>query len=863
MTVLTPVTREQLAALAAEIPAEPPAEPRRAAGQAWRYGLPARPFDLAQWIDEHGLDVREKQDWRGGKRWIFRVCPWNSEHRDRSAYIVQFASGAIAAGCHHNGCHGRDWHALRDLVEPGWRERASANGRSWEPAAQRAVAPDQAGDGPNDAAEQPGEPARAGESDQPGWPPGAMDGELRWGGRSGNRAYLRHGQLRYTVTPEGEGLRVKVAAGNRGSVEVILDVDPGSPDLDAIAGRVAGALETPVADVRADLAALPAQWAAHPAAAELPPPADPQTLADFAPWVTARLNERATRAAKDVVGETICRWLLERGALICDGDRGAPYLLADDGGMLALTDNESLALQAAVSRCGVNPAEPAFDWLYHDLRTTAANEGRRVQVRRFSFSDPATSTVYASCGPRGYVVARPGQKLEWRRNGADDIIFAADAVLPEWDWQAEPLSPLELQAFQPALAAPLEVPDYTPEIQQALLGVFLAGMIANLRPLPLLALLGNKGGGKSTLGRAIIRIIYGPASGVTPLSDDPRDFWAMAKMRLCFALDNVDAEPPPWLVDALAVVATGGRKQSRKLYTDEELTDKEMRAAVVITSRTAPFARPDVAERILPLTTVEFSDARRRADSEIDREVVEYRSEVFAYLVTAAAQHAVVGATGAGRAAGALPGLRSPGLGLVRGHGAAGAGHPSSERLARSPGARRGRRRSAVARDPGVRAGRGDPTAHRHRFRARAGGRRRDAAPPGWGQGHRAPAAGAARQPEPGGLGADRGAGQGEQALVLHPAPLPRRWPAWRRIVSEPVAREFRNRGIFSRLARYKGGDSLTPRRGNVEKFPRFLDSRANSERTRRKCRPEGTEQGQETPDGGEKDRHGRQRARR
>jgi hypothetical protein len=654
-TGLTPVTREQLAALAAEIPAEPPAEPRRAVGQAWRYGLPARSFgsaqdrlfDLAQWIDEHGLDVREKQDWRGGKRWIFRVCPWNSAHRDRSAYIVQFASGAIAAGCHHNSCHGRDWHALRDLVEPGWRERRDCGlpnadcGR---------LSPERSGVGLTTPTLRPDSRASAGVVDG-GWEVPAdqsqseianlqsaiSDGELRWGGRSGNRAYLRHGQIRYTVTAEGEGLRVKAAAGHRDSVEVVLDVDPGSPDFDAIASRVAGALDAPVADVRADLAALPAQWAAHPAAAELPPPADPQALADFAPWVTARLNERATRAAKDVVGETICRWLLERGALICDGDRGAPYLLADDGGMLALTDNESLALQAAVSRCGVNPAEPAFDWLYHDLRTAAANEGRRVQVRRFSFSDPATSTVYASCGPRGYVVARPGQKLAWRPNGADDIIFAADAVLPEWDWQAEPLSPLELQAFQPALAAPLEVPDYTPEIQQALLGVFLAGMIANLRPLPLLALLGNKGGGKSTLGRSIIRIIYGPASGVTPLSDDPRDFWAMAKMRLCFALDNVDAEPPPWMIDALAVVATGGRKQSRKLYTDEELTDKEMRAAVVITSRTAPFARPDVAERILPLTTVEFSDARRRADSEIDREVVEYRSEVFAYLVTAAA----------------------------------------------------------------------------------------------------------------------------------------------------------------------------------------------------------------------------------
>ena len=636
-TSLTPVTREQLAGLAAEVPVEPPAEPRRTVSQPWRYGL-TRPFDLMGWIEEHGLDVQAKQDWHGAKRWIFRVCPWNPEHRDRSAFIVQFASGAIAAGCHHNGCAGRDWHALRDLVEPGWRERGDGRLPIADfglPGADAPAGNEMVQRGTTDL--EPQDPDDHDQSQIASPQSAITDGDLRWGGRSGNRAYLRHGQLRYTVTPEGEGLRVKVAAGNRGSVEVVLDAEPGDPGLDAIAGRVAGALEAPVADVRADLAALPAQWAAHPAAAELPPPADPQTLADFAPWVTARLNERATRAAKDVVGETICRWLLERRALVCDAERGAPYLLADDGGMLALTDNESLALQAAVSRCGVNPAEPAFDWLYHDLRTTAANEGRRVQVRQFSFSDPATSTVYASCGPRGYVVARPGQKLEWRPNGADDIIFAADAVLPEWDWQAEPLSPLELQAFQPALAAPLEVPDYTPEIQQALLGVFLAGMIANLRPLPLLALLGNKGGGKSTLGRSIIRIIYGPASGVTPLSDDPRDFWAMAKMRLCFALDNVDAEPPPWMIDALAVVATGGRKQSRKLYTDEELTDKEMRAAVVITSRTAPFARPDVAERILPLTTVEFSDARRRADSEIDREVVEYRSEVFAYLVTAAA----------------------------------------------------------------------------------------------------------------------------------------------------------------------------------------------------------------------------------
>jgi len=126
-----------------------------------------------------------------------------------------------------------------------------------------------------------------------------------------------------------------------------------------------------------------------------------------------------------------------------------------------------------------------------------------------------------------------------------DLLLAADADnLAELERRAprDSAARVDLALRRAGLAAPLEVPDYTPGIQQAFLGVFLAGMIANLRPLPLLALLGNKGGGKSTLGRSIIRVIYGPSAGVTPLSDDPRDFWAMAKMRLCFALDNVDAE---------------------------------------------------------------------------------------------------------------------------------------------------------------------------------------------------------------------------------------------------------------------------------------------------------------------------------
>lgn len=82
------------------------------------------PFALERWIHEHNLPVVASGPWRnGGWRWVINPCPWNPEHTNRAAYIVRLPNGAIQAGCHHNGCRGKDWHALRDLVEPGWRER--------------------------------------------------------------------------------------------------------------------------------------------------------------------------------------------------------------------------------------------------------------------------------------------------------------------------------------------------------------------------------------------------------------------------------------------------------------------------------------------------------------------------------------------------------------------------------------------------------------------------------------------------------------------------------------------------------------------------------------------------------------------
>jgi hypothetical protein len=106
-----------LQALAAQVPKPPPAPARRA------YRGNGEPLNLEAWIAQHGIPIHHQKTWNGGNVWVLARCIWNPEHTDKAPYIIQFSNGAIAAGCHHNGCQGKGWAELREAVEPGYRER--------------------------------------------------------------------------------------------------------------------------------------------------------------------------------------------------------------------------------------------------------------------------------------------------------------------------------------------------------------------------------------------------------------------------------------------------------------------------------------------------------------------------------------------------------------------------------------------------------------------------------------------------------------------------------------------------------------------------------------------------------------------
>jgi len=103
------ITTERLQKLASLIEHE---EPQRKAH------APNTTIDLGLWLTDRGL-VHSEAPYQGGTIYKLAECPFSSAHKD-GAYAIQFANGAIFAGCHHNSCGAgvQRWQDLRNLYEP-------------------------------------------------------------------------------------------------------------------------------------------------------------------------------------------------------------------------------------------------------------------------------------------------------------------------------------------------------------------------------------------------------------------------------------------------------------------------------------------------------------------------------------------------------------------------------------------------------------------------------------------------------------------------------------------------------------------------------------------------------------------------
>jgi energy-coupling factor transporter ATP-binding protein EcfA2 len=265
----------------------------------------------------------------------------------------------------------------------------------------------------------------------------------------------------------------------------------------------------------------------------------------------------------------------------------------------------------------INPAEREFAHVFEAVKAVAREEGRRVHVVRFSFYDKGSSRLYVHGGP-GSILRLDGTAISIVDNGTDDVLFEDTeetlVIPPESLTFANPgdaLGDLIVGRVNFIRGSGVIL---SPDQQCLMFRIWILSIFfPELLPARCLLLLyGEKGSGKSTTLRVVLKLLLGPHANVTPLGKED-GFNAAVSSEYLLVLDNVDSYCK-WIEDRLATVATGQTIRLRKLYTTNEMLSFPTRCAIALTARTPRFRRDDVVDRLQILRVARLEAFGKESD---------------------------------------------------------------------------------------------------------------------------------------------------------------------------------------------------------------------------------------------------------
>ena len=266
----------------------------------------------------------------------------------------------------------------------------------------------------------------------------------------------------------------------------------------------------------------------------------------------------------------------------------------------------------------INPVEREFVHIFEAVKAATRSEGRRVQICRFSYYDRTTHRLYVYGGPAS-VYRLDGSAMVRVDNGSDDVLFEdhneAETIPPEaldLAVAGDPIGDVIVSRVNFIRGSGVIL---SPAQQRLVLRVWIVSVFfPELLPAKCLLLLyGEKGSGKTTTLRVILKLLLGANANVTPLVNKEDGFNAAVSSEFLLVLDNVDSFSR-WIEDRLATVATGQTIRLRKLYTTNEMLSYPTRCCIALTARTPRFRRDDVVDRLQILRVARLESFTKEAD---------------------------------------------------------------------------------------------------------------------------------------------------------------------------------------------------------------------------------------------------------
>ncbi len=312
-------------------------------------------------------------------------------------------------------------------------------------------------------------------------------------------------------------------------------------------------------------------------------------------------------------------------------DMSGAYLFMEAEKSLIPIDRDYTEFALLMANYGINKTEAIYKYIAQELLTKARQDGAKTQIHRLAYYDSTTNRVYLyNNNNQIYRIASDDIRLV--DNGIDGVLFLSDSA-------SVPFTVTEITGpkglFEDLILSKINFSGNAlthNERRTVLLIWFLSIFFESIMPTkPILAIIGEKGSGKTITLRKFGIILFGRNFNVMPLPNKPEDFDTALTNNLYLAIDNADSRCN-WLEDRLATAATGGTVKKRLLYTTNQLAEIPIHCYLAITSRTPRFQRDDVADRLLIMEVERFSDLI--AESELLEEVIRNRNELMGEIVT-------------------------------------------------------------------------------------------------------------------------------------------------------------------------------------------------------------------------------------
>jgi len=283
---------------------------------------------------------------------------------------------------------------------------------------------------------------------------------------------------------------------------------------------------------------------------------------------------------------------------------------------------------------GINPTEPEYKFTLADLNTEAHLRAKESQIYRLSFYDKKNNLLYVDRFD-GNIYRLDGKKVELVDNGTDGIVFTKQATWEPYQYIDGSSSdglfsrllvddiPFEKDTF-----APIKADEQRIVFALWIFSLFFESLLPTK---PILAFIGEKGSGKTTALRRVLRFMFGNRVDVIGLERGKEDaFIATITHNFLVVFDNLDGKIP-WINDRLALASTSSSTQRRRLYTTNDVATFEHRCFIGLTSRNPQFKRDDVVDRLILLKVERLGDFR--PESKMMQLVISQRDTLWTEII--------------------------------------------------------------------------------------------------------------------------------------------------------------------------------------------------------------------------------------